>query len=134
MRIVTRFMAATFLIAAFWTPVHAGGPMIDWDPAYVWQPGATYNNSPALGELKMVGTIAAFGPPLDFLDASDPTKEYTFYVHGLISAGTTSSGPPATTFYNTSYSGGTIEVYEDTSPDASFDPYPPNAGVPGDFT
>jgi hypothetical protein len=28
---------------------------------------------------------------------------------------------------------GTIEVYQDTSPDASFDPNPPNPGVPADF-
>ena len=109
------------------------GPVIDWDPAYAWQIGATPTNLPSGGEFKMVGIVSMFGPPLDFLHADDPTKEYTFYVHGLISGGTVAQGPPSLTLYTTNYSGGTIEVYQDLSPDASFDPNPPNAGVPGDF-
>lgn len=124
---------ALLLLAAV-RPAGAIGPVIDWDPAYAWQAGATPTNLPPGGEFKMVGTISMFGPPLDDLNASDPTVEYTFYVHGLISNGTTSIGPPATTIYSTTYSGGQIEVYFDTTPDASFDPNPPNAGVPGDFT
>jgi hypothetical protein len=110
------------------------GPIIDWDPAYGWQAGGTPTNLPPGGEFKMVGTISMFGPPLDFLDASDPTVEYTFYIHGLISNGTVAIGPPATTIYSTTYNGGSMEVYYDTSPEASFDPNPPNAGVPADFT
>jgi len=110
------------------------GPIIDWDPAYYWEPGATPTNSIATTEMKIVGTISAFGPPLAFLNANMPATEYTFYVSGLISGGTTSVGPPATTFYVTNYAGGTIEIYEDATPDAVFDPNPPNANVPSTFT
>jgi hypothetical protein len=81
----------------------------------------------------MVGTISQFGPPLDYLNAGNPAVEYTFYVHALISNGTVPTGPPATEFYTTTFTGGLIEVYFDSSPDASFDPNPPNAGVPADF-
>jgi hypothetical protein len=114
-------------------PVQAG-IAIDWDPAYFWQTGATPTNAPAGGELKAVGIVSDFGPPLDFLDASDPTKEYTFYIYGLISQGTVATGPPTTTFYATEYTGGFIELYEDTSPESSFDPNPPNATVPSNYT
>ena len=112
----------------------ATAPMIDWDPALYYEAGATPINSIPGTQLHIVGLISGFGPPLDFLDASDPTKEYTIHAYNLISAGTTSLGPPSTTFYTTNYLGGVIEIYEDLSPDASFDANPPNAGVPGDFT
>jgi len=110
------------------------GPAIDWDPAYTYETGATPTNSIPGMEFHMVGIISQFGPPFDaFLNASDPTKEYTFYAHGLVSLGTVASGPPSNTFYTTNYVGGTIEVYEDLSPDASFAPNPPNAIVPANF-
>jgi len=131
--LTTMACAALLACAATGLAAAATGPVIDWDPAYAWQIGGTPTNLPLGGEFKMVGIISMFGPPLDFLHADDPTKEYTFYVHGLISGGTTSQGPPSLTLYTTNFTGGTIEVYEDTSPDASFDPNPPNSGVPGDF-
>ena len=109
-------------------------PMIDWDPALYFEPGATPLNSNPGAELRIVGTVSSFGPPLDFLNANMPAREYTLYAHSLISQGTTPLGPPATTFYTTFYVGGAIEIYEDVTPDASFDPNPPNAGVPADFT
>jgi len=107
---------------------------IDWDPAYFWQAGATPTNAPAGGELKAVGIVSDFGPPLDFLDAHDPGKEYTFYLYGLISQGTVASGPPSTTFYTTEYTGGFFELYEDLTPESSFAPNPPNGTVPSTFT
>lgn len=114
---------------------HAAGPMIDWDPAYVWQTGGTPTNLPAGGELKVVGIISHFDNPLGDLNANDPTKEYTFYVHGMTSLGTVVSGPPTLTLYETHYTGGTIEIYEDTTPEpATFAPNPPNATVPAYFT
>ena len=130
-------MKAAFAALMFLTaPVmaHAAVPIIDWDPAYVWQVGATPTNMPLGGEMKVVGTVSMFGPPLQDLNAGDPTTEFTFYIHGLTSLGTTSVGPPATTFYTTNYAGGQIELYFDTSPDASFAPNPPNAAVPSTFT
>lgn len=104
------------------------GPSFDWDPAFFYMPGATFNNMPAGQEMHVVGIISAFGPPFEDLNAMIGPNEYTFHAHGLISLGT-GGGP----FYTTNFVGGSIEIYEDTSPDASFDPNPPNAGVPGDF-
>ena len=105
------------------------GPIVDWDPAYFWEPGATPISSLPGGQLKIVGTVSAFGGPLTFLNANMPAKEYTFYVYGLTSTGTV----PIVPFYVTAYTGGTIEIYEDSTPDAVFDPFPPNANVPSTF-
>lgn len=126
-------VCAALLILAAPSAVRAAGPAIDWDPAFAWQTGGTATNLPLGGEFKMVGIVSQFGPPLADLNAGDPTTEYTFYVHGLLSQGTVAVGPPATTIYTTNYTGGQIEIYFDPTPDSSFDPNPPNAGVPGDY-
>jgi hypothetical protein len=126
--------AALLLLAA--TTARASGPSIDWDPAYTWEGGATAISSVADSEFKMVGTISAFDVPFEILNANDPTKQYTFYVHGLISLGTVTTVYDAThTTYQTNYTGGSIEVYEDVGPVsvATFDPNPPNATVPANF-
>jgi hypothetical protein len=133
MRPTTSIMCI-MIAALFAASTASAGISVDWDPAYFWQTGATPTNSPAGGELKAVGIVSSFGPPIEFLDASDPTKEYTFYIHGLISQGTVATGPPSTTFYVTSYTGGIIELYEDLTPESSFAPNPPNASVPSTFT
>src|SRR6059036_879824 len=126
-------ICAALLLGVAVRSAQAAGPALDWDPAYAWEAGATATHSPAGGEFKMVGIISLFDVPFTDLNANLATHEYTFYVHGLISTGTDSIGPPATRFYTTTYTGGTIEVYDDATPDASFDPFPPNAGVPADF-
>jgi len=125
-------LTAALLVGTVATPA-TSGPVIDWDPAYFYEPGATFSNSVPLSEMKIVGIISAFGPPLAFLDATDLSKDYTFYIYGLISNGTTTIGPPATQFYVTTYTGGTIEIYEGTPRDAVFDPNPPNPNVPSTF-
>lgn len=118
-------LAAAALIAT--APVaFAAGPIIDWDPAYGWQVGGTPTNLPAGGEFKMVGIVSAFDAPFGDLNAADPTREYTFVMYGLISQGTVAIGPPATTFYETHFTGGTFELYEDLTPESSFAPFPPN--------
>jgi len=114
--------------------VRAVGPVIDWDPAFFWMPGATFNNMPVGGVMQAVGTISVFGPPLNFLNATMPATEYTFYMNNLVSLGTSAFGPPATTIYTTFFTGGTIDVYADPTPDAVFAPNPPNAQVPSTFT
>jgi hypothetical protein len=129
MRASWMLLAAALLVGAVVSPA-ISAPIIDWDPAYFWEPGATPINSIATSELKIVGTISAFGPPLTFLNANMPATEYTFYVSGLISTGTA----PIPPFYVTAYTGGTIQIYEDATPDAVFDPNPPNANVPSTFT
>jgi hypothetical protein len=132
MKLMKVSLFVTLVLAGAWSPAMAG-PSMDWDPAYLWQVGATPNNAPLGGELKCVGLISAFDVPFQDLDPSDPNKEYTFYVYGLISQGTVASGPPLTTFFTTAYSGGTIEIYEGSPRDAVFDPNPPNANVPSTF-
>lgn len=124
---------AALLACAMPRPASAG-PIVDWDPAFFYEPGATFSNSVVNTEMKIVGIVSAFGPPLGFLNANDPSKDYTFYIYGLISNGTATFGPPATEFYVTTYNGGTIELYEGTPRDAVFDPNPPNANVPSTFT
>lgn len=129
-------MCAVLLLAGAVTPARAVGPIFDWDPAYFYvdpPSPATPTNQPVGTILKAVGTISAFGAPLEFLNATMPATEYTFVIDGLTSAGTTTVGPPATEIYTTFYSGGTFNLYQDPSPDAVFAPNPPNALVPGSF-
>jgi len=132
MRWMTMLLAA-LAVAGAAGPARGTGPIIDWDPAYCWQPGGTPTNLPAGGFMSVVGTVSQFGPPLDFLNPTLPATEYTFYCTGLMSLGTTPTGPPATTVYTTFYSGGTIDVYADPTPDAVFAPLPPNGLVPSTF-
>jgi hypothetical protein len=124
---------AALLLGAVSRPATAGPP-IDWDPAYFYSATATPFNAPPGSELLAVGIISAFDAPFGDLDAGDPTREYTFVLYGLISQGTVTSGIPSTTFYTTSYAGGTIEIYEDLTPESAFDPNPPNATVPANYT
>jgi len=126
-------MGAALVLALTAGPALAVGPVMDWDPAYFYFPGATFSNQPAGGTMRCVGVISAFGAPLDFLNANMPATEYTFVIDGLVSQGTTAQGPPATTIYTTTYSGGTIAVYADPTPDAVFSPDPPNVEVPSTF-
>jgi len=127
-------LCAVLALAAMPRPARAAAPVIDWDPAYFWMPGATFDNMPAGGIMQAVGTISLFGPPLDFLNVTMPATEYTFYMNNLSSQGTTALGPPGTTIYQTAFTGGTIDVYADPTPDAVFAPNPPNPQVPGTFT
>ncbi len=126
-------LAAVLLMTAAASTAHAGAS-IDWDPIYTWEPGATPTNSPIGGEMRAVGVISAFDAPFGDLDANDPTTEYTIYMYGLISQGTITQGPPATTFYSTTYAGGTIEIYAGSPRDAAYTPNPPNVDVPSTFT
>jgi hypothetical protein len=131
-----RITVLALLACAMAAPSHAG-PVIDWDPAYFYSttPGVTPTSAPVGSNLFIVGTVSVFGPPLQFLNANDPTKDYTFYIYGMTSSGTTATPvPPLGTAYVTNYGAGTIELYEGTPRDAAFDPNPPNANVPSTFT
>src|SRR5439155_22299890 len=102
-------LAAALAIAVVPLPAHATGPAIDWDPAYMWQPGGTPANLPAGGPMRFVGTVSVFGPPLDYLNPTLPATEYTFTGDSLVSLGTRVFGPPATQIDSTSDSRGVIE-------------------------
>ncbi len=133
MRLWFSLLAAAFLAVTLPAAALAGAS-IDWDPIYTWEPGATATNSPSGGELRGVGIVSSFDAPFGDLNAGDPTTEYTIYIYGLISTGTVASGPPSTTFYTTNYTGGTIEIYQGSPRNATYDPNPPNANVPSTFT
>jgi len=110
------------------------GASIDWDPIYTWEAGATPTSSSPGGILYGVGIVSDFQPPFGDLDPNDPGTEYTIYIRDLVSDGTVATGPPATTFYTTNYTGGVFEMYAGSPRDAVFDPNPPNVNVPSTFT
>jgi hypothetical protein len=120
----------TGLLAA--VPAHAG-PFIDWDPMYVYGPGASISIATPGQELKGVGIVSDFAAPLADLNPADPTTEYTFIIKGLIAGVTSVSGVPSTQFYTTNYSGGTFELYAGSPRNSSFAPNPENAIVPSTF-
>lgn len=131
-----RSHALALALCTLATTSHAG-PVIDWDPAhfYTTNPAATPTSSPVGTQLFIVGTVSAFGPPLTFLNANDPTKDYTFYIYGLTSLGTTATPvPPLGTAYLATYDPGVFELYEGTPRDADFGVNPPNGTVPSTFT
>jgi len=105
----------------------------------------TYNPatfiSSAGSQLNVVGIVSLFDGALDMLDATDPSKEYTFLWTGLTSAGTVGPTPIAggATRWQTTYTGGTFRIYEGTPRNAptsagGMPPSPPNATVPANFT
>lgn len=123
------------LAALAFTASAEAGPAIDWDPIFFYgPPSSTFDNQPAGNALSGVGTVSKFDAPFNDLDAQDPTKEYTIYLYGLSSQGTTTIGSPGLQFYTTNYSGGTIEIYEDLSPDHDYGTNPPNGTAPSTFT
>ena len=93
----------------------------------------TLENQPVGTHVNAVGVISRAESPLDYLQPQDPTREYTIYFSGLVSLGTTTTGSPGARTYSTAYSGGTIEIYEDLTPDHEFSMFPPNATVPSTF-
>ena len=128
-RIISGLAALAFAATAY------AGPSIDWDPIHFYgPPSSTFNNQPLGNPLSGVGTVSKFDAPFGFIDASDPTKEYTIYLYGLSSLGTTTIGAPGLQFYTTNYSGGTIEIYEDPTPDHNYGTNPPNGTAPSTFT
>jgi len=133
-RTIRTIAACALAACAIAAPSHAG-PIIDWDPAYFYAEGATPTSSPPGTQLFIVGTISVFGPPLGFLNANDPTKDYTFYLYGMTSFGTVPTPvPPLGTAYSATYDAGVIEIYEGTPRDAVFAINPPDASVPSTFT
>lgn len=100
---------------------------------------ATYNSA-AGSVLSIVGQVSYFCSPMAALDPNDPTKEYTFYITGLVSMGTQVFGPfGGTTFYETDYNtaGASWEIHEGSPENAptSTTPMPalPSVLIPSTF-
>src|SRR5262245_45679288 len=118
------------------------GMLIKWDEngfAYETNYNPNTLTSDSGSQLVVVGKVSAFCQMLIGLDASDPTKEYTYVFTGLTSAGTVFSTPAGTAGrWVTSYGSGQFFIYEDNSPDApnpaAMPPNPPNGTVPGNYT
>ena len=114
-------------------------PMINFDAnAFAYE--TNYNpvgfNSSAGSNLTIVGIIDQFQSPLAFLTPSDPTKEYTFVISGLVSLGTVATPSGPTTFYTTNSNGGAFAIYEgspENAPLAGAMPLPGGPAVPGYF-
>lgn len=71
--------------------------------AYETSYSVTTYLSAAGSQMTIVGLITQFGPALSFLNPSDPNKEYTFVMSGLLSKGTLTSTNGPTNFYDTDY-------------------------------
>lgn len=132
MKIRNLMLSALVLGALAAAPAFAG-PSIDWDPAFVYGPGASTTLATPGAELRGVGIVSSFDAPFADLDANDPTTEYTFVFRGLIAQPTVVSGPPAFTFYTTNYNGGVFELWAGSPRNSSFAPNPENAIVPSTF-
>jgi hypothetical protein len=132
MKIRNLMFSALILGAIVAAPAFAG-PVIDWDPAFVYGPGASTTVATPGAELRGVGIVSSFDGPFADLDANDPTTEYTFVFRGLIAQPTVITGPPTFTFYTTNYTGGIIELWAGSPRNSSFAPNPENAIVPSTF-
>jgi hypothetical protein len=96
-------------------PCNGCGVLIEFDAdAFAFE--TMYNKATFISTsgsaMTIVGLITQFGVPLNFLNPSDPNKEYTFVMSGLTSAGTVTSVNGPTTNYDTDYAGGTFTIYE----------------------
>jgi hypothetical protein len=110
------------------------GQLVKFDAdAYAYESSYANYISNAGSNLAMVGKASQLCPPMP---AMDPSHEYTFYVFGLVSQGTTTTVLADRTVYRTSYSSsGSVQfqIYDDGTPDAVFTASPPNAEVPATF-
>ena len=120
-------MASVLLSAA---PAYAAdGVVIDWGQyCFGWETAYSGHISSPGSQLTIVGKILTFYDPFDDLDPA--TTEYTFIFQDLVSLGTMDYGGVV---YETYYSGGTFEIYEDPTNDYDFGTSPPNATSPSTF-
>jgi hypothetical protein len=110
-----------------------GGDSFSYEDVYQTAPADSFD-SHAGSHLTVVGKVASFGAPLDYLNANMATNEYTF-VWSLTSLGTVKSAPLGQDGedWDTPYTSGTFSIYEDPAKNApgaaTMPPNPPVAGV-----
>ena len=108
---------------------------ISWGTTYAYESNYANYVSNAGSQLTLVGTVNCFNSMFDDIDPNAGV-EYSVYVFGLSSQGTvvTPIPPVNQTAYQTAYDGGTVQIWEDPTPDAVFTDNPPNAEVPSTFS
>jgi hypothetical protein len=141
-------VAAVLALLSFGAAAHAAGPcdtgmLIKFDAdAFAYEDAynsATYHST-AGKVLNIVGIVSWLCPPLAASgNPNTALDEYTFYITGLVSAGTGHFGPfGGTTFHETDYAGGTWALYKGSPPDAPTAaggmPPLPDPTVPANFS
>jgi hypothetical protein len=97
-------------------------PVVDFGLGYSKEGTRAANDHTATAgdALKIYGVVVDFNDPFADLNANG-ALEYSYVITGLtVAANTTVTPAGQFTFYDTDYSGGRFEVYEDATPDASF--------------
>ena len=130
-------MAALFVVAVPVSAFAQTGTVIDWGPdSYAWE--TNYNAASHLSGpgsvLSAVGVINGFLGPLNVFDPNTAGTEYTYYLTGLTTAGTTVTAGPTLSVYKTVYTGGVISIFQGSPRNAAFGTNPPNGTVPSTFT
>lgn len=109
---------------------------ISWGTTYAYESDYANNVSNLGSQLVLVGTVNCFSGVFNDIDPNAGV-EYSVYVFGLTSQRTVVTpipNPVNQTAYQTSYTGGTVQIWEDPAPDAVFTDNPPNADVPSKFS
>jgi len=119
-------------VTAWNVPVWAA-PSLQWQELRLYAPpGATPENQPAGTPLVGVGVLTGLDIPFDGFPLPGPELEYSVHLTG-VSLGTVTTGVPGNRTYTTWYNLGTIDVFQDATPDHDFGTAPPNPSVPASF-
>jgi hypothetical protein len=120
MRKLLLILAATACVGV----AHADVAIIDYQ-GYSWETGGFPASNPG-DVMNIVGVVDQIDP---LFNISLAGTEVTFYVTGLVSQGQVVNGD----VISVSYSGGTIELWDDPSKDHDYGSNPPNASAPPSF-
>lgn len=116
--------ALAFLVGA--ANAQTSAPLIDYQ-GYAWEAGGFPPSNPG-DVMSMVAVVDNLDPVFGVNLAVD---ELSVWVTGLLSTGQVAFGGG---FFGINYLAGTIELYQDNTPDAFFGVNPPSATVPSTFT
>ena len=135
-RLLRLALTAAFVVAVPVSAFAQTGTVIDWGPdSYAWE--TNYNTVTHLSGpgsvLSAVGVVNGFLGPLSSIDPNTAGTEYTYYLTGLTTAGTTVTAGPTLSVYKTIYTGGSIQIWQGSPRNAAFGTNPPNATVPSTF-